>query len=101
MGRQSVDQMGMTNSRVGFRHTGAKGVNSAANAAFADGHAETLDSTNFPCTYAVSTGSKSYASNGGACTLAQQETINESGATVYADPDGQLQIFLAAHPGAN
>jgi prepilin-type N-terminal cleavage/methylation domain-containing protein/prepilin-type processing-associated H-X9-DG protein len=92
MGRQSVDQSGMTNCRVGFRHTGAKGANTAANAVFADGHAETLDSASFPCTYALTT---KYAGNGGKCTLAQQETINESGATVYADPDGQLQLWLA------
>ena len=97
MGRQSVDQSGMTNSRVGFRHTGGKGVNTAANAVFADGHAETLDSASFPCTYALTI---KYAGNGGKCTLAQQETINESGPTVYADPDGQLQAFLAANPGA-
>jgi prepilin-type N-terminal cleavage/methylation domain-containing protein/prepilin-type processing-associated H-X9-DG protein len=97
MGRQSVDQSGMTNSRVGYRHVGARGVNTAANAVFADGHAETLDSASFPCTYALSS---KYASNGGTCTLAQQETINESGATIYADPDGQLQIFLAANAGA-
>ena len=98
MGRQSVDQAKMTNSRVGFRHTGGKGVNTAANAAFADGHAETLDSANFPCAYSLSS---KYASNGGTCTLAQQEGINESGATVYADPDAALQTFLAANPGAN
>jgi prepilin-type N-terminal cleavage/methylation domain-containing protein/prepilin-type processing-associated H-X9-DG protein len=97
MGRQTVDQSGMTNSRVGFRHTGGKGVNTAANAAFADGHAETLDSANFPCAYSLTS---KYATNGGTCTLAQQEGINESGPTVYADPDGALQMFLAANPGA-
>jgi prepilin-type N-terminal cleavage/methylation domain-containing protein/prepilin-type processing-associated H-X9-DG protein len=97
MGRQSVDQAKMTNSRVGFRHTGGAGVNSAANAAFADGHAETINSADFPCTYSLTS---KYATNGGTTTLAQQETINEHGATVYADPDGQAQIFLAANPGA-
>jgi prepilin-type processing-associated H-X9-DG protein len=97
MGRQSVDQSGMNDCRVGYRHTGGKGPNLAANASFADGHAETLDSASFPCTYALST---KYATNGGTCTLAQQESINESESTVYADPDGQLQLFLAANPGA-
>jgi prepilin-type N-terminal cleavage/methylation domain-containing protein/prepilin-type processing-associated H-X9-DG protein len=100
MGRQGVDQVGMLNSRVGFRHTGGKGVNTGANAVFADGHAETLDSSKFPCTYAL-TATYQGPKDMGTCTLAQQETINESGATVYADPDGQLQIFLGKNPGAN
>jgi prepilin-type N-terminal cleavage/methylation domain-containing protein/prepilin-type processing-associated H-X9-DG protein len=98
MGRQSVDQIGMTNLRVGFRHFGAKGANFAANAVFADGHAETIDSPNFPCSYSTTA---KYLNNGGTTTLARQEAINESGPTVYADPDAALQAFLAANPGAN
>jgi prepilin-type N-terminal cleavage/methylation domain-containing protein/prepilin-type processing-associated H-X9-DG protein len=98
MGRQSVDEMGMTNLRVGYRHVGALGANTAANAVFADGHAETIDSANFPCTYSTTA---KYLNNGGKTSLAQQEGINESGPTVYADPDAALQAFLAANPGAN
>ena len=98
MGRQSVDQIGMANLRVGYRHIGARGVNTAANAVFAAGHAETIDSANFPCSYSTTA---KYLNNGGKTTLAQQEGINESGATVYPDPDAALQTFLAANPGAN
>jgi prepilin-type processing-associated H-X9-DG protein len=88
----------MTNSRIGFRHPGTKGMNTAANAAFADGHAETLDGYSFPCSYAKST---SYASNAGTTTLALQEQQNLTGASVYADPNGALAIFLGNNPGAN
>ena len=51
MGRQSVDQVGMTNLRVGFRHPGPKGKNTVANAVFADGHAESVSTEKFPCSF--------------------------------------------------
>ena len=99
MGRQGSDQIGMKNCRVGYRHTGSKGANSALNAAFADGHAQTLNSADVPCSYAKTS---SYSSNNGTCTLAQQEAINQNGrATVYANPDAALQIFMTLNPGAN
>jgi prepilin-type N-terminal cleavage/methylation domain-containing protein/prepilin-type processing-associated H-X9-DG protein len=98
MGRQSVDEAGMTNSRVGFRHPGPKGRDSVANAVFADGHAESISTQDFPCQFALTS---SYTTNGGKTTLAQQETLNLSGNTVYADPEGAFQIFMAANPGAN
>jgi prepilin-type processing-associated H-X9-DG protein len=83
MGRQTVDQNGMTNSRIGFRHPGAKGKQSVSNAVFADGHAEALLTTEFPCAFATTA---SYTSNKGTTTLAQQRDINFHRATVYADP---------------
>jgi prepilin-type processing-associated H-X9-DG protein len=98
MGRQSVDQNGMTNSRIGYRHYGPKGQYTLVNAGFADGHAESLTSDQFPCSYAKST---SYAGNKGTTTLLQQEVLNLTGPTVYADPAGALQIFMANNPGAN
>jgi prepilin-type processing-associated H-X9-DG protein len=98
MGRQSVDQNGMTNCRIGFRHYGAAGAFTQANAGFADGHVETLGGTQFPCSYSTSA---KYAANGGKTTLAQQEALNLAGDTVYPDPMNALQIFLNANPGAN
>jgi prepilin-type processing-associated H-X9-DG protein len=98
MGRQSVDQVGMTNSRIGYRHYGPKGQYTLANAGFADGHAESLTSDQFPCSYSTSA---KYASNGGKTTLLMQEVLNQTGPTVYADPTTALQIFMAANPGAN
>jgi prepilin-type processing-associated H-X9-DG protein len=88
----------MTNSVIGYRHPGPHGAHSAANAAFADGHAETLTSDEFPCAYATTA---SYSSNSGSTSLAAQEQINFARATVYPDPAAALQIFLAANPGAN
>lgn len=44
-GRQRDNQVGMTNSRIGFRHSGTDGV---ANAAFADGHVAGLNGKKFP-----------------------------------------------------
>jgi prepilin-type N-terminal cleavage/methylation domain-containing protein/prepilin-type processing-associated H-X9-DG protein len=96
-GRQSVDQMGMNNCRVGFRHRGNLGPYTVANAGFADGHAEALNGNQFPCSYALST---SYAKNLGTTTLAQQEATNLNGPTVYDDPAGALGIFMANNPGA-
>jgi prepilin-type processing-associated H-X9-DG protein len=98
MGRQSVDQLNMKNSRIGFRHSGPGGSYSLANVGFADGHVESLSSSEFPCSYAKSSG---YASNLGTTTLAQQEGLNLTGPTVYSDPATALQIFSNANPGAN
>jgi prepilin-type N-terminal cleavage/methylation domain-containing protein/prepilin-type processing-associated H-X9-DG protein len=98
MGRQSVDQLHMTNSRIGYRHYGSLGATSAANVLFADGHAQTLNSADFPCAYSTTA---KYLANGGTTSLSQQESLNESAATVYADPDASLQAFLTANPAAN
>jgi prepilin-type processing-associated H-X9-DG protein len=98
MGRQSVNGVGMLNSVIGYRHAGPAGAHSAANVAFADGHAETITEAEFPCAYATTA---SYSSNGGQTTLAAQEQINLGKFTVYPDPQGALQIFSAANPGAN
>jgi prepilin-type N-terminal cleavage/methylation domain-containing protein/prepilin-type processing-associated H-X9-DG protein len=98
MGRQSVDQNGMKNSRIGFRHPGTTGANTLANVGFADGHVESISGSEFPCSYAKSS---SYASNLGTTTLAQQEALNLPGPTVYDDPVMALQIFSLANPGAN
>lgn len=89
MGRQSVDEAGMTNCRIGYRHIGNNGkLDNAANAVFADGHAEKLDSAAFPCSFAATY-------NGGVTTIAAQEAINLSGPTVYADPAAALSLFLS------
>jgi prepilin-type N-terminal cleavage/methylation domain-containing protein/prepilin-type processing-associated H-X9-DG protein len=93
MGRQSVDQAGMTNSRIGFRHPASTGkLDFSANAVFADGHAEKLDSPAFPCSF--STDAK-YAANNGTTTQAAQTTINLSGPTVYADAAAAYSLFLS------
>ena len=98
MGRQSVDQINMTNTRIGYRHLGPGGNNTLANAAFADGHAESLATTQFPCAYSLTS---KYAANGGTTTFAQQEQLNLGGATVYSDPGNALKLFLAVNPHAN
>jgi prepilin-type N-terminal cleavage/methylation domain-containing protein/prepilin-type processing-associated H-X9-DG protein len=97
MGRQSVDQIGMTNCRIGYRHNGPQGQQTIANAAFADGHVESLSGNEFPCSYAKST---SYAGNKGTSTLAEEEAQNLTGPTVYDDPATALKIFLLLNPGA-
>jgi len=97
MGRQSVDQVGMNNCRIGFRHPGPQGPNTVANAGFADGHVESISGDQFPCAFAKTS---SYASNKGTTTLARQETTNLTGPTVYADPDVALRTFLNNNPGA-
>ncbi|HEY7090089.1 MAG TPA: type II secretion system protein [Tepidisphaeraceae bacterium] len=98
MGRQSVNQNGMTNSRIGFRHPGPKGRDTLANVAFADGHAEQMTGDRFPCAFAATS---SYTSNKGTTTLADQITQNMSGATIFANPEAALKIFQDANPGAN
>jgi prepilin-type N-terminal cleavage/methylation domain-containing protein/prepilin-type processing-associated H-X9-DG protein len=98
VGRQSVDQPGMKNCRIGYRHSGTTGANTVANVGFADGHVEALAGSHFPCSYAKNS---SYSGNLGSTTLAQQEAINMNGPTVYDDPIGALQIFEFDNPGAN
>jgi len=98
MGRQSVDDLGMKNSRIGYRHSGPGGANTIANAGFADGHVESIAGNGFPCSYAKTS---SYSGNSGNTTLLQQEVINLAGPTVYDDPSGALQIFMMNNPGAN
>jgi prepilin-type N-terminal cleavage/methylation domain-containing protein/prepilin-type processing-associated H-X9-DG protein len=98
MGRQSVDQNGMKNCRIGYRHSGPAGANTVANVGFADGHVESLNSNQFPCSFSPTS---KYAGNLGTTTLAQQEQINLGGSTVYEDPGLALQLFQASNPGAN
>jgi prepilin-type N-terminal cleavage/methylation domain-containing protein/prepilin-type processing-associated H-X9-DG protein len=88
MGRQSVDCYGMTNGRVGYRHRGPKGVNTVANAVYADGHAESISTENFPCFLATDTSyaNNTYDKSKGVTTEALQKQINSTGATIYADP---------------
>jgi prepilin-type processing-associated H-X9-DG protein/prepilin-type N-terminal cleavage/methylation domain-containing protein len=73
MGRQSSDQQGQANSRIGYRHPGISGPNTAANAAFADGHVETIGGTSFP--------------QGKSATNPFAAQQNLSGPTVYANPE--------------
>ena len=98
LGRQSADDYGMSNSLVGYRHRGPAGPLTAANAAFADGHAETLPKGRFPCALAPTA---TYAAAGGSTTLARQRAINANGPTVYADPAAALDAFARANPSVN
>ena len=98
MGRQSADGLGMTNSVIGYRHRGPTGPLTAANAAFADGHSETLANSRFPLAYGTTA---SYAAAGATATFGGQQAQNIGGATVYPDPQGALSLFLAANPTAN
>ncbi len=77
MGRQSVDQLGQDNCRIGYRHSDQGIANSCANACFADGHVEAIPGNVFPD--AVS-GSDSSA------VVNQIKAANLSGPTVYANP---------------
>jgi prepilin-type processing-associated H-X9-DG protein/prepilin-type N-terminal cleavage/methylation domain-containing protein len=83
MGRQSVTQLGQTNSRIGYRHPGVVIINGvttklgSANALFADGHVEAILGNVFP--QALSTSD--------AAAVRQAKSIaNLTGPTVYADP---------------
>jgi prepilin-type processing-associated H-X9-DG protein len=89
MGRQTVNQMGMTNSRVGYRHRGPKGQNTLANVCFADGHVESITGRQFPCALSSTA---SYVSAGGKTTLEEQKSLNSSGFTVYANPDSAIGL---------
>jgi prepilin-type processing-associated H-X9-DG protein len=85
MGRQSVDQFGMANGRIGYRHSASGGQAKSANACFADGHCENLGTNQFPCSF-----SATYYGN--ITTLAQQKAINLGGPTVYANPEIALSL---------
>ncbi len=77
-GRQRDNQVGMTNSRIGYRHPGKFG---AANVVFADGHVEPLGGKEFP------------RALGGANP--PEEIRRENGKlkpTVYADPERTLDL---------
>lgn len=79
MGRQGSTQLKLpslvpqSNCRIGYRHRGDHGPNTACNVAFADGHAQTVQCNQFP--QAMS------ASNPNA------EADNLHGFTVYANPE--------------
>jgi prepilin-type N-terminal cleavage/methylation domain-containing protein/prepilin-type processing-associated H-X9-DG protein len=77
-GRQRDNQQGSTNCRIGFRHPGGKG---SANAAFGDGHVQSILGTKFP----RALGGKNIP----------QEIIDENKhgqPTVYADPSRALGL---------
>ena len=80
MGRQSVDQVGMKNSRIGYRHTGPAGVNTVANVGFADGHVEALTGNQFPCSYAKTS---SYSGNLGSSSLTLAQTGSRQSCRAY------------------
>jgi prepilin-type N-terminal cleavage/methylation domain-containing protein/prepilin-type processing-associated H-X9-DG protein len=82
MGRQSVNQLGDANSRIGYRHPGAGMANGAANVVFADGHADRLESARFP---------RALSAGDSADVKQSKWRENSSGATVYADPDRAFQ----------
>jgi prepilin-type N-terminal cleavage/methylation domain-containing protein/prepilin-type processing-associated H-X9-DG protein len=77
MGRQSVDQLGQTNSRIGFRHPGGGLPNNCANACFADGHVEEVLGNVFP---------DAVSSSGTAAQQAATLAANRRGPTIYANP---------------
>jgi prepilin-type N-terminal cleavage/methylation domain-containing protein/prepilin-type processing-associated H-X9-DG protein len=73
-GRQRDNQIGMTNSRIGFRHPGKEGGN--ANVAYADGHCAPLSGKSFP------------RALGGSNNPIDVRAENSNGKpTVYANPD--------------
>lgn len=75
-GRQRDNQAGMTNSRIGYRHPGARGV---ANTAFADGHVAPIRGDRFP------------RALGGSNVPAEVREENGGGRpTVYANPEKTL-----------
>lgn len=76
-GRQRDNQIGMTNSRIGFRHPGKGG--GAAATAFADGHVAFIGGKDFP------------RALGGTNLPAEVRAENLNGkATVYANPEKAL-----------
>lgn len=76
-GRQRDSRINVTNSRIGYRHPGR---NSAANVAFADGHAEPIGGDEFP------------RATGGTATLADVRDDNFGAKpTVYANPEKALR----------
>ena len=75
-GRQRDNQIGMTNSRIGFRHPGKQGL---ANAAFGDGHVAGLAGKDFP------------RSLGGSNVVDEVRAENFNGKpSVYANPERAL-----------
>ncbi len=77
-GRQRDNQLGTTNSRIGFRHPGK---NSSANTAFADGHVRAIGGKEFP------------RALGGSNVVA--EVIDENTGekpSVYANPERALGL---------
>lgn len=75
-GRQRDNQLGMTNSRIGFRHPGKPAT---ANAAFADGHVASIGGGEFP------------RGLGGSNPPAAVKAENANGRpTVYANPEKTL-----------
>ncbi len=79
-GRQRDNQIGITNSRIGYRHGGRQGgAGGAANAAFVDGHVATLAGKEFP------------RALGGSNVPAEVRAENSAGRpTVYANPERTL-----------
>lgn len=74
-GRQRDNRIGMTNSRIGYRHSGE------ANVTFADGHAEPIDGRTFP------------RASGGTNILDEVRNENRHGQpTVYANPRKSLGL---------
>jgi prepilin-type processing-associated H-X9-DG protein len=79
MGRQGATQLTLpslvpqNNCRIGYRHRGSKGPNTMCNAAFADGHVESIEGWKFPQSKSTS----------------NPNAINDnlSGPTVYANPE--------------
>jgi prepilin-type processing-associated H-X9-DG protein/prepilin-type N-terminal cleavage/methylation domain-containing protein len=77
-GRQRDNQVGLANSRIGFRHPGKNGV---ANTAFADGHARGIGGKDFP------------RALGGSNTPADIIAENTGGKpSVYANPERALGL---------
>jgi prepilin-type N-terminal cleavage/methylation domain-containing protein/prepilin-type processing-associated H-X9-DG protein len=77
-GRQRDNQIGMTNSRIGYRHPGRFGT---SNVAFADGHVAPLGGKEFP--------------RGLGGSNPPEEVREENGnlkPTVYADPERTLDL---------
>ncbi len=78
VGRQRDNQIGMANSRIGYRHPGK---NSAANTAVADGHVKAIGGKDFP------------RALGGTNTPAEVREENTGGrASVYANPEKTLGL---------
>jgi prepilin-type N-terminal cleavage/methylation domain-containing protein/prepilin-type processing-associated H-X9-DG protein len=77
-GRQRDNQIGMENSRIGYRHPGPRIDVPKANVAYADGHVSSLDGKSFP------------RALGGTNVPADVREENLRGSTVYSDPFGFL-----------
>lgn len=81
LGRQSVTQIGQSNSRIGYRHPGMGIPNGAANVAFADGHVARVEGNDFP---------QSFSSSDSASTQATKISQNTTGMTVYMDVNAAM-----------